>query len=173
MRIQFARKQAEQLLARLGIGGMPVPVEQVAAELNLRIVESPLGPNVSGLLVTKDGESYIAVHSDDQQRRKRFTIAHEIGHYILRHQTPGEFVHVDKADYLVSRMATKSPGGDPKEVEANQFAAALLMPKPLIESWLTKHDLTTFSDYGIEAVAEDFEVTVQAMMMRLTTLGYF
>ena len=172
MRIQYARKQAEQLLAKLHMGGMPVPVEEVAAQLGLKIVEAELGEDVSGLLVTKDGESFIAVKNAEDRRRKRFTVAHEIGHYVLRHQVPGEFVHVDKADYLVSRMSAKS-GGNPIEVEANQFASTLLMPQPLIDTWLKKHGLSSFNDYGIEAVSEDFEVSVQAMMMRLTTLGYF
>lgn len=172
MRIQHARKQADQLLARLGISGLPIPIENVAAHLGLKVVEASLGPNVSGLLVTKGEESYIAVKSAEDRRRKRFTIAHEIGHYVLGHQTPGEFVHVDNADYLVSRMSSRA-GGNPKEVEANQFAGALLIPQPQIDRWLKSHNLTSFNDYGIESVAEDFDVTVQAMMMRLNTLGYF
>jgi Zn-dependent peptidase ImmA (M78 family) len=174
MRIQYARKQAELLLSRLGITGVPTPVEKVAEELGLRVVRAQLGESVSGLLVTKGNESLIAVRHDDSERAARVTIAHEIGHFVLRHQVPGELVHVDNGEYLVSRMSSRGVlHGKPKEVEANQFAGALLMPERQIVAWFHRMNITLLTEAGIHEFSEDFEVSIPIAMLRLNALGYF
>jgi Zn-dependent peptidase ImmA (M78 family) len=52
----------------------------------LTIVYLDLGEDVSGLLISKGGSTVIAVQETDSLSRQRFTIAHEIGHFHLRHQ---------------------------------------------------------------------------------------
>ena len=175
MRIQYARKQAEQLLSRLRITGIPTPVEKVAEDLGLRVVKAKLGASVSGLLVTKGSESFIAVRDDADEAAARVTIAHEIGHFVLGHQTPGEAVHVDNFDYLVSKMSSRGVlhGSKPKEAEANQFAGALLMPEAQIVAWFQKRKIKSLTETGIEEFSDTFVVSIPIAMVRLNALGYF
>lgn len=172
MSVQFARTQAERLVDRLDKQS-PVDVEDVAAQLGLRIVKEDLGPDVSGLLVSNAHGTYIFVHKEDPPNRGRFTIAHEIGHFVLRHQFEGgKHVHVDRGNFISQRGPRASEGVDLKEVEANQFAASLLMPAKFVRqkvAALIKGG--PLLDRHVEQLAEDFQVSEQAMTIRLTTLG--
>lgn len=80
----------------------------------------------SGLLIRKNGKMFIYTNADEPSYRQRFTIAHEIGHYVLNHIPDNG----DKNFIMRDEVSTK--GNDPKEVAANKFAAELLMPEELI-----------------------------------------
>src|SRR5258708_2570831 len=133
-RIQLARRSAEALVDRLNISTAPIDVNLVARSLGLQIVFNDLGEDISGLLVTHSGNSSICVRESEPVVRQRFTIAHEIGHFVLRHQFEDDGqVHVDEGWKVTARSSAQAAGADPKEVEANQFAAALLMPSALLQ----------------------------------------
>src|SRR3954470_4270018 len=74
----------------------------------------------------KQGRYIIGINSSHPETRKRFTIAHEMGHLVL-HQL--DQVHVDKQFLVKLRDDISSQAIDPHEIEANAFAAALLMPE--------------------------------------------
>jgi Zn-dependent peptidase ImmA (M78 family) len=119
----------------------------------------------------RDGEKkVIGINSLDAPRRQRFTIAHEVGHLELhaeRDLTVDQTVRVYKRDE-VSSMAT-----DRQEIEANAFAASLLMPTHFVEAELSKA-LPGHSggrDQLIAVLARRFDVSVQAMGYRLVNLG--
>src|SRR5690348_3875694 len=125
MSLQGARRRAEELVSAVGIQRPPVDVNTIALHIGVPIVHMDLEGDVSGLLASTKGSSVIVVRKGDHENRKRFTIAHEIGHYYLRHQFEvGEHVHVDRGNYISLRGPRSSQGIDPKEIEANQFAAA-------------------------------------------------
>jgi Zn-dependent peptidase ImmA (M78 family) len=148
-------------------------VKAVARELRLQVVEKPLG-DASGLLITGDGRALICVNSvGETPQRQRFTIAHEIGHYVLRHQfEKGEHVHVDRGNFISARNARASAGIDSKEIEANQFAAALLMPAQLVEAEAAKLVRDgPLLDQHVAMLARTFDVSEQAMTIRLSSLG--
>ena len=63
-----------------------------------------------------------------------------------------------------------SEGIDPIEIEANQFAATLLMPTNLIRTELEKLDVDTYGEDVIEDLANKFGVSVQAMTIRMTSM---
>jgi Zn-dependent peptidase ImmA (M78 family) len=172
MSIRAAREHAERLLERFRITKPPVDVGKVAKGLDLRIIEQYLGDDVSGLLVTAPAGSYIVVPKDKPNgRRKRFTIAHEIGHYALGHQfVAGEHVHVDRGHRTSMRSARSSAGDDPKEIEANQFAANLLMPASMVENAAAQLGEPLY-DHDVSELANMFEVSEQAMTIRLQTLS--
>ncbi len=168
MSIALARARAEQLVASLGLSEPPIDVNSIARALGLRVVEADLGPDASGLLVSQPGDVCIVVHEPDHKHRKRFTIAHEIGHFVLRHQFEnGGRVHVDRGTIVSYRGPRASMGVDPKEIEANQFAASLLMPSAILRRRAPDRAL---SDRDIEDLARAFEVSEQAMTIRLTRL---
>src|SRR2546430_15631384 len=85
MMLEKIESAAEQLLAKLNIGEVPTPLEDVARYLNIQISRAP-SAEFSGLLIRKDGHALIGVNSSEAAVRQRFTIAHEIGHFLLHPQ---------------------------------------------------------------------------------------
>jgi Zn-dependent peptidase ImmA (M78 family) len=173
MSVRYARNEAAQVLQRCRQSSAPVDVEGVARQLGLQVVEKPLG-GASGLLITGEGRALICVNSVGETRqRQRFTIAHEIGHFVLRHQfEKGEHVHVDRGNFISARNARASAGVDLKEIEANQFAAALLMPVGLVEAEASKLvGDGPLLDQHVALLATKFDVSEQAMTIRLSSLG--
>jgi Zn-dependent peptidase ImmA (M78 family) len=167
-----ARRQAEALVQRLGLTKPPVKVLDVAEALGIAVVRTSLGNDVSGLLITKPDGTTICVEESHHELRQRFTVAHELGHFCLRHQfEPGEHVHVDRGALVSMRSPRSGEGTDHREVEANQFAACLLMPRAMVEAEIGKHG-GILSEELISELAKVFRVSEQAMTIRLATLGY-
>lgn len=172
MSVRSARHHGEALAEVCGFTKPPVDVERVARHLGLKIAYAELGQDVSGLLISKGATSVIAVQAADAPNRKRFTIAHEIAHFHLRHQfEPGEHVHVDHGHAITPRNSRSSTGEDLKEIEANQFAACLLMPSRLVEARIKALRTTSLRDFHVTLLANEFQVSEQAMTIRLTALG--
>ena len=130
------------------------------------------GDDVSGVLVVQDGRGVIGVNSAQAPVRQRFTIAHEIGHFEMhRHRMP---VFIDKQFlgpmFAVFRDGKSATGEDQREREANAFAAALLMPEPLVMRAVTHMRADVQDDSVIEELARHFEVSRQAMTFRVANL---
>lgn len=173
MSLRTARSQGEALADAFDFSKPPVDVELVAQRLGLSIVQLDLGEDVSGLLISKGDSTVIAVQKSDSPNRKRFTIAHEIAHFHLRHQfEPGEHVHVDRGHLITPRNSKSSTGVDSKEIEANQFAACLLMPSRLLLNRIKALKERSLRDDHVEKLAKEFMVSEQAMTIRLSTLGF-
>lgn len=164
-----AERAATELLDDLGIETVPVPVEDVATRLGAKIVHESLDPSISGLLLREDGSKLIAVNSEHHPRRRRFTIAHELGHLQLH---PGDYI-VDSAVRINRRDALSSMASDSEEIEANAFAAALLMPAGLIRTALGGLRDSQAGNPGrvADILAEQFGVSSEAMGYRLINLG--
>lgn len=156
----------------MGIKNAPVDVEQVADYLGIAVRKTPTEDEVSGFIFRQPGgATIIGLNSLHHPNRQRFTLGHEIGHFVL-HDHDLEEVHVDKF-VLQFRDATSSNGDNSKEIEANRFSAELLMPKAFLESDVQEfglHDL--HDDNTIKQLAKKYQVSVQAMTTRLTSLGF-
>lgn len=160
-------QEANRLLRSAGVKEAPVPVELIAENLGIRIERSDLGTDCSGILVRHDGGATLGVNWDHHPNRQRFTIAHEIGHYRLH---TGE-TYVD-GRYLVHFRDLESGSGTRREeIEANAFAAALLMPAAWVKEAFRHQpfDLAE-DDGGLRELARRFEVSTQAMTYRLMKL---
>ena len=163
------RKRAEELLSHLQ-PGFPVDLGAIARTLNIKVTEIPLEDDVSGMIVMgNEDKAAIGINQAHAPVRKRFTFAHEIGHYVL-HRQPGKHF-IDKVRYRRSldEMPLKP---DPDEVEANYFAAELLMPRFEIERLIEESPSDFIQDEMVTEMAGHFGVSVQAMMVRLNSLGY-
>ncbi|MDP1826600.1 MAG: ImmA/IrrE family metallo-endopeptidase [Archangium sp.] len=173
MTLRQARDRAEQLLVQLGVDRAPVDVFKVARYLKIKVVLDSLDPDVSGLLITDQSGTRICVNGAHAETRRRFTIAHEIGHFVLGHHfEAGSRVHVDRAGVFVSaRSPRSSQGVDGNEIEANQFASALLIPQFLLkaEPMVVAANVT---DFDVELLSSKFKVSELAMTIRLTRLGF-
>lgn len=160
-------RAAFSMLRDAGITEAPVDLMEVARELGIRIELADLGPDCSGMLVRGEEGAVIGVHYAHHPNRQRFTIAHELGHYRLH--TGGTYV--DRGTTLRMRSNVKNSGSPAEEREANQFAAALLMPAPWVEAEVESHVLDLGDDSELQALCTRFGVSSQAMMYRLTNLG--
>lgn len=163
-------RAAERLLASHGITAPEVPVEQIAKDRGLPVVYDDLGSEVSGVLYRRNGTEFIIVNQQHHEHRRRFTIAHELGHADL-HETK---TYLDGSASLRFRDGLSATGTDTEEREANRFAAALLVPA----AWARVRfiELVTGPDPLIEGAAitrlsHVFNVSEQAMRLRLVNLG--
>jgi Zn-dependent peptidase ImmA (M78 family) len=163
---------ARDLLRRTASYRIPVPIHEVADGLGLQVEAASLGNGVSGVLVVENGRGTIGYNSDDPLVRQRFTVAHEIAHFVL-HQTEAQ-LFIDRHFRAVYRRDLGSTSGeDPREVQANRFAAALLMPEELVLAEVNGVDFDLGDEQALKTLAESFQVSAQAMSLRLANLGIF
>lgn len=147
----------------------PVDVEAIAVQHAVRVVREDFEDSVSGVLVIKDNQGIIGVNTNHHPNRQRFTIAHELGHYLLH---PGESgVFMDRSPVFF-RDSSSSEGGDQREREANAFAAELLMPREDLTELLEGRHIDAFNEVSVRRLSARFGVSAQALTIRLTTLGF-
>lgn len=168
--------QATKCLVEAGTSGIPVPLEQIAKKLGATVSFEPFEGQLSGMLYRDALHTVIGINSAHPHTRQRFTIAHEIGHFRLHKGRP---VIVDKAMqeklvHLNRRDENSSRATDREEIEANQFAAALLMPRDAVlrevQRRVARHRKLS-DDLLVEELASVFDVSTQAMEYRLINLG--
>ena len=149
-------------------------MRRVAEELGAIVRYSPLDDELSGMIYIKDDVPIIGVNALHHPNRQRFTIAHETGHLVLHRDLIGERVHVDK-EFMIGmgelrRDSRSSLGTEEIEIEANRFAAALLVPKTHIEEAL-EHKSFDIDDEGpLKALARKFRVSKQMLEYRIRNL---
>jgi hypothetical protein len=159
-----------------GLGDAPpIPVEEIAeSHLLLNIIErddlrtvsgAPTdGGVLSGLLTTADRTIWIDVREARRSpERRRFTIAHEVAHWIL-HAKKGEIAGFQRFCRPVD-IKVGEDHSEEIEREANRFAAELLMPGKILNSRAEK------CGFNLPLLASEFEVSVPALELRLTMLG--
>ena len=161
---------ATGLLAEQGIDSPAVPVESIANALGIQVVRSAADWNQSGFLLRDSGQTIIGLNSRNAPVRQRFTIAHELGHF---HLHEGKKLIVDQSAVINKRDQLASTGTDEQEIEANAFAASLLMPKNMVKEAAEEELRTnpaTREDF-ISSLAKKFDVSAEAMSIRLSNLG--
>ena len=143
------KNRVKSILEKLNITEAPVPIEKVAELFSLPIIYYPKFPNsVSGVII-KDEDLYaIGVNESHPKVRQRFTIAHELGHYIMGH---------DENKILDDSFDKDTD----KEREANGFASEILMPYEILKADIEK------KPHDIPSLARKYEVSEQAMAIRL------
>lgn len=164
-------QHAEEILQETGTYKVPVPIEVVAHRLNLTTEASPLGDNVSGMLVVENDRGAIGYNSSHARVRQRFTLAHEIAHYILHLKKNRRSQLFIDPFVIFRRDNNSSTGNDNQEIEANRFGAALLMPSTLVLKEIKKHVLDLDDEDALAFLAKRFRVSTVAMTYRLNTLG--
>src|SRR5580658_7909931 len=127
-------RTAEQVLKECGIKERPVPLEEIIKKYGILRVDLPANDDIFGAIVRQQGHIIIAVNPNQHPNRQRFTIAHELGHFFNHDYVKEGQDHVDGDFRLHWRNGTSSQGVDWSEIEANRFAASLLMPEDLLRS---------------------------------------
>jgi len=136
---------------------LPVPVEAIAEDLLGLNVGELEELEVSGMLLPDERLVWLnAREARESPGRRRFTLAHEVGHWVCQ-------VLEGRVAPVFCRAEEVGVGeGRALEREANVFAAELLMPEPLVYA--------TF-ETSVPATAEHFGVSEEAMGWRLYNLG--
>lgn len=117
--MDYIRIEAEAILNKMGIKRLPIELKAVCAYLGIELKQSNLLHH-DGMLLQSHKNNIIIVDKKQRTERKRFTIAHEIGHYVMGHRG---------ISYLGGKDAIE-------EQEANVFASELLMPtKYMLHLW--------------------------------------
>jgi Zn-dependent peptidase ImmA (M78 family) len=152
-----AEETLRQVFSDINILRLPVNINEILNYYNLTLQRVQFEDSeVSGTFDRPD--SRISINAEDRPWRQAFTAAHELGHYKL---------HADAETETFYRMDMPKVDGvsqlDPKEQEANWFAASILMPRTLlINFWSLTKD--------IEKLADIFGVSPSAMRYRLKNL---
>jgi Zn-dependent peptidase ImmA (M78 family) len=163
--------KAKQILQDLNITEFPVPISTIAEARGLSIQQYDLGEKVSGVLVINRGLGTIGVNPDHGTTRQRFTIAHELGHYELHRHSKDLFI--DSAYKVHFRDETSSTGEKLVEMQANAFAAAILMPRDMLIHEIKENNFDLHDETTIESLANKFQVSPMAMTYRIMNLDLF
>jgi Zn-dependent peptidase ImmA (M78 family) len=161
------------LIERFDLKRLPIDVVELARRSGADLSYKSFGPNssVSGMLFRDDTHTIIGVNRDQPNVRQRFTIAHEIGHLALHKGRP---IVLDMSIRVNWRQDLPEAASVREEIEANAFAAALLMPSDLVAARV--RDFTRGRE-GIDdkaltvKLARAFMVSPEAMTYRLISLG--
>ena len=168
-RQETLRPIATKLLANCKAKQIPVPLEKVAECLGVEIRLSPADDDISGMLIESRGTAIIGVNSNHHRNRQRFTIAHELAHFVLGHGNE----HIDEGFSLQMRDSRASMAVHVNEIEANRFAAELLIPYDMIIKDLKNLPVDLEDDKRITDLAKKYEVSVQAMTIRISNIFEF
>ena len=141
----------------------PVRLAALARALGLSVYRSRLNDQISGKIQAVNFEDAsagfeIRVNKFENPRRQRFTVAHEISHYLLHRDR----IKTEISDSIMYRSTLSSK----LEAEANSLAAELIMPSTLIKRDIAKYGRPT-SEADLAWFAERYNVSKEAMRIRL------
>ncbi|MEH0166717.1 ImmA/IrrE family metallo-endopeptidase [Roseateles microcysteis] len=179
---ELIERRAQQVLRSASALTIPVDLEKVLASLNVRVHDEDMDDETAGVLIVKGEQRHILVNKDHPMNRKRFTIAHELGHLVLHDDEAngdalGQRMFIDRQIRVYQRVGEASSAvyqqeGSlttiQQEREANAFAACLLMPAPHVTRAALERDL--FDEISVASLARHFGVSEQAMSIRLQQL---
>lgn len=161
--ISNIEEQANELLTKHAQYSAPIDVINIIESEGIKLIKDDMDGDHSGFLLVENGAATVAINSEHHPNRQRFTAAHELGHYVLHSKGRDRFF-VDKAYF---RGPSASAGTDAQEIEANRFAACLLMPANMLREYARHNSLTDLEIYKLSTI---FGVSEQAMTLRLTNL---
>ncbi|WP_084640185.1 ImmA/IrrE family metallo-endopeptidase [Kaistia adipata] len=148
--------------------GPPVNIEAIIRGMGIELdKKADLDEEIAGQLAKlPDGKFKISINKSDTYYRQRFTMAHELGHYLLHAHLIGDGVDDSKAYRSVptgqfyNEAITRL-----EETQANQFASRLLLPKSVVTK-LARVGAT------IKDISVQLQASIPATQIRLSALGY-
>lgn len=169
----LVESRAEKLLQDANQHSISIDVFSCANFLKADIKAASLQNDVSGFLVVNEDTTCIGYNNSHSEHRWRFTIAHEIGHLVMHKNTNKLFIEKvhRPMDNVLYRNSNSSTGEYIQEREANAFAAALLMPRAKVREMVNQIGSVQDTEQLIAKLVEEFNVSEQAMRIRLTNLG--
>ena len=166
-------RELEQVRAEHGaildkyLSSYPVKLGNLARELGVGAIKvSSMRTGVSGQIMKEDGDYIIRVNRNEARERQRFTIAHELAHYLLHRDV------IDHSpDGITDNVLYRSGAPQQIEFQANRLAADLVMPMDLVQKKLDDDFGGIVTEATIESLAASFQVSKAAMEIRLSTFA--
>jgi len=157
VRNQFVRQMARKILAESKVKSPPVDLLQILSTHGIAYEEVEDFPDTVDALIVEDGPKiYAAVNARQHPHRRRFSLAHELGHYFMhRDGMPEEPITIDNPPSDGLGAATKSPA----EIEADLFAGELLVPLEMLKPHVQK---------GIPELSKLFLVSEQVISIAIS-----
>ena len=158
-------RRAMEVLRQHGLYSLPVDPVVLANRVGITVANAKLADeSVAGLIVRRGARTMILVEQADPPYRKRFSIAHALGHYFLH--LPGDGEIVDRRADMYRRTEPRGHVFDVQrmEIEANKFAAELLMPQEFVRKEWDRNP-------SIALMARVFNVSEEAMGYRVDALN--
>lgn len=153
-----AKAKAKEILDLYWDSKFPINAHSIASKLGLSVkyFSGESEKLYSGeYIANENGKPVIYINRNDSMPRQNFTLAHEIGHHVLNH---GSALRDTERTIL---------SVDPKEREANVFAANLLMPDSYV-----KKAIEVIGVNSVDEMAEIFSVSAPAIRIKMKELGY-
>lgn len=152
---------ADSIRKKYGLEFFPVAPEAIADAEGINVFSARFrNPDIAGLITKQGRETSIYIRKGDPTTRRRFTLAHELGHYYL-HLLKNKGTNFIDEEHMF-RMSDSALDGP--EAEANIFAASLLMPEREVRELLEDH-------IPLREMADFFMVSKAAMYNRVRNLG--
>lgn len=155
-----AKATARRILEMYWNFKIPVDIDEIAHRMGVEVRyrrQLEGGADISGRFDFINGKPVCTIRNTDSLQRQRFTLAHELGHFALEH---GSGFRDNMASFNLENY-------DQREVDANAFAAEILMPKDAVDQLIEEGSSSTVS-----SLASDFDVSQPAMRYRLKNLGW-
>ncbi|WP_126421814.1 ImmA/IrrE family metallo-endopeptidase [Asticcacaulis excentricus] len=152
--IRRAKNSAKEIIERFDIKEPPVDPVEIARQLGLRVYFARFdaaNSRISGFYDCDDNAIY--VNEEEFPLRQTFTVAHELGHYILHREW------AKSNDYKVL-MRDEMSSRDPYEIEANEFAGNLLAPRFMLDKY--------WKELSVTQLSKLFAMSVPAINVRLS-----
>lgn len=161
------KKIASSVLQQIQELPLPIPIQDIAKALGIYEIREESIASFEGALIApiEKNEGAILVNAKQTRKRKRYTIAHELGHYLnpWHESLPHKKVHCDSKDMTIEGHKTNNREIK-MEIEANEFAAEILMPSHLFQKRIQDN-----RELGLECIislADIFEVSREATARR-------
>lgn len=141
---------------------LPVAVHYLAETIGLEVKRVPMHESVAGELVHTGSGNYACIlNSMHKPLQQRFTLAHQIGHYVLHRDVLGNGISdSDQYKYVPGSKYRNSQISERDEIDATKFARWLLMPAEHLERF-------KFWDLTVDRMAENFEVEPEIVAAEL------
>lgn len=158
--MSFESSLATKLLIETGTMSVPVDLNKLVQAKGIIVKEDDCSGYTGMLLVVNDNAMISVKKSIREGGRKRFTIAHEIGHYTLPEHITAENTMFQCSDDQLNAFGKNKT----KEVEANIFASELLMPEQIFKPRVSGKDITKKL---ISNLTEEFQTSLSATCIKL------
>lgn len=133
--VEKGRTRAREVLVENFIESPPIVIHQLAENYGLSVFKAVFEDNeIAGYLDVD--KKRVVVNQEDSEERQNFSIAHELGHWLMHRDE----VEANKDDIRIIYRKPLGGENNPLEIEANAFAAYLLVPDEMFKQFHDKTD---------------------------------
>ena len=161
---------AQMILDRLGIEEVPIPIVAIMKSLNFQVVAGELKDEISGIIGIDDdlaknfkSSKVIAINNKDNVGHQRFTMAHELAHYLFDFDVSNQIVYYNTYNTFEDE--------NEEERRANYFAANLLMPEKKFKKEFDNVVIKNNLYVTVEKLSQIFQVSGEAVRRRISELS--